>query len=163
MWTCLFSSQFQLVADLFSDKDDAPTSKISRVNVRPAKAVPKTPNKEHRKTVGHQVSSRLVSAGWWIIMSVLPLLMCFCFLQFRSSLQLLMETLNATTPHYVRCIKPNDFKEPFSWVSWFSLLCRTDRVQCVLLEATTNWAGSARKHLLQTCTSLHKCWSHVWK
>uniref|UniRef100_A0AAQ6IMS5 Myosin VB n=1 Tax=Anabas testudineus TaxID=64144 RepID=A0AAQ6IMS5_ANATE len=57
----LKASQFQLVADLFTDKDDAPTSKVSRVNVRPAKAVPKTPNKEHRKTVGHQVSSRLVS------------------------------------------------------------------------------------------------------
>ncbi|XP_031715429.1 unconventional myosin-Va-like isoform X1 [Anarrhichthys ocellatus] len=34
-------------------------------------------------------------------------------LQFRQSLHLLMETLNATTPHYVRCIKPNDDKSPF--------------------------------------------------
>ncbi|XP_067339483.1 unconventional myosin-Vb isoform X1 [Channa argus] len=84
----LKASQFQLVADLFADKDDVPTQKTSKVNVRPAKAVPKAPNKEHRKTVGHQ---------------------------FRSSLQLLMETLNATTPHYVRCIKPNDFKEAFSF------------------------------------------------
>ena len=33
--------------------------------------------------------------------------------QFRTSLNLLMETLNATTPHYVRCIKPNDEKLPF--------------------------------------------------
>uniref|UniRef100_A0A668ATC3 Unconventional myosin-Vb n=1 Tax=Myripristis murdjan TaxID=586833 RepID=A0A668ATC3_9TELE len=37
--------------------------------------------------------------------------------QFRSSLHLLMETLNATTPHYVRCIKPNDDKEAFSFDS----------------------------------------------
>uniref|UniRef100_A0A8C7U0E5 Myosin VB n=1 Tax=Oncorhynchus mykiss TaxID=8022 RepID=A0A8C7U0E5_ONCMY len=37
--------------------------------------------------------------------------------KFRSSLQLLMETLNATTPHYVRCIKPNDEKEAFSFDS----------------------------------------------
>ncbi|CAG0891502.1 unnamed protein product, partial [Cyprideis torosa] len=35
--------------------------------------------------------------------------------QFRDSLALLMETLNATTPHYVRCIKPNDDKEAFSF------------------------------------------------
>nr|XP_046231871.1 unconventional myosin-Vb isoform X3 [Scatophagus argus] len=86
----LKASQFQLVADLFHEKDDAASSKSSRVNVRPAKSTPKAPNKEHRKTVGHQ---------------------------FRSSLHLLMETLNATTPHYVRCIKPNDYKEAFSFDS----------------------------------------------
>uniref|UniRef100_A0A4W6D387 Myosin VC n=1 Tax=Lates calcarifer TaxID=8187 RepID=A0A4W6D387_LATCA len=38
-------------------------------------------------------------------------------MQFRSSLSLLMETLNATTPHYVRCIKPNDEKLPFEYDS----------------------------------------------
>uniref|UniRef100_A0A8C7GGR0 Myosin VC n=1 Tax=Oncorhynchus kisutch TaxID=8019 RepID=A0A8C7GGR0_ONCKI len=36
---------------------------------------------------------------------------------FRSSLYLLMETLNATTPHYVRCIKPNEEKMPFEYDS----------------------------------------------
>uniref|UniRef100_A0A4W5PMI8 Myosin VB n=1 Tax=Hucho hucho TaxID=62062 RepID=A0A4W5PMI8_9TELE len=92
----LKASKFQLVADLFQDtnKDSSistsSSSKSSRVNVRAAKPTPKVPNKEHRKTVGHQ---------------------------FRSSLQLLMETLNATTPHYVRCIKPNDVKEAFSFES----------------------------------------------
>ncbi|XP_055722481.1 unconventional myosin-Vb-like isoform X1 [Salvelinus fontinalis] len=92
----LKASKFQLVADLFQDtnKDSSistsSSSKSSRVNVRASKPTPKVPNKEHRKTVGHQ---------------------------FRSSLQLLMETLNATTPHYVRCIKPNDKKEAFSFES----------------------------------------------
>ncbi|XP_056146233.1 unconventional myosin-Vb, partial [Lampris incognitus] len=85
----LKASKFQLVADLFQEKPEGSSSlssKPARVNVRAAKPTPKAPNKDHRKSVG---------------------------LQFRSSLQHLMETLNATTPHYVRCIKPNDDKEAF--------------------------------------------------
>ena len=34
---------------------------------------------------------------------------------FRDSLNLLMENLNSTNPHYVRCIKPNDDKAAFSF------------------------------------------------
>ncbi|XP_066501626.1 unconventional myosin-Vb isoform X1 [Hoplias malabaricus] len=90
----LKASKFQLVADLFQDGKDGPVplppGKASRINVRPAKPVIKGHNREHRKTVGHQ---------------------------FRNSLHLLMETLNATTPHYVRCIKPNDSKEAFMFDS----------------------------------------------
>uniref|UniRef100_A0A8C9TTT1 Myosin VB n=1 Tax=Scleropages formosus TaxID=113540 RepID=A0A8C9TTT1_SCLFO len=85
----------KLVADLFQEAKEGSTtsvttSKGSKINVRPVKPSPKPPNREHRKTVGHQ---------------------------FRNSLHLLMETLNATTPHYVRCIKPNDDKEAFSFDS----------------------------------------------
>lgn len=43
-----------MVADLFHEKDDPVASK-SKVNVRSAKSTPKAPNKDHRKTVGHQV------------------------------------------------------------------------------------------------------------
>ena len=35
--------------------------------------------------------------------------------QFQASLSQLMETLDATEPHYVRCIKPNDTKEAFGY------------------------------------------------
>ncbi|ELK05618.1 Myosin-Vb [Pteropus alecto] len=89
----LKASKFPLVADLFhDDKDSVPASTTSgkgsssKINIRSARPQLKVANKEHKKTVGHQ---------------------------FRTSLHLLMETLNATTPHYVRCIKPNDEKLPF--------------------------------------------------
>ena len=35
--------------------------------------------------------------------------------QFKESLKQLMDSLNSTTPHYIRCIKPNDKKEPFAF------------------------------------------------
>ncbi|XP_052598506.1 unconventional myosin-Vb isoform X2 [Peromyscus californicus insignis] len=89
----LKASKFPLVADLFhDDKDSAPatntakTRSSSKINIRSSRPPLKVSNKEHKKSVGYQ---------------------------FRTSLNLLMETLNATTPHYVRCIKPNDEKLPF--------------------------------------------------
>ncbi|XP_063277517.1 unconventional myosin-Vb isoform X2 [Prinia subflava] len=91
----LKASKYQMVADLFQEEKDAvPAAAVQkgapRIRVRSARPAFKAANKEHRKTVGHQ---------------------------FRSSLHLLMETLNATTPHYVRCIKPNDEKLPFKFDS----------------------------------------------
>ncbi|XP_076012273.1 unconventional myosin-Va isoform X1 [Genypterus blacodes] len=92
----LKASKFDLLVELFRDEEKAtsPTGQMpgaggrTRLSVKPEKSRAQTTSKEHKKTVG-------------------------C--QFRNSLQMLMETLNATTPHYVRCIKPNDFKLAFSF------------------------------------------------
>uniref|UniRef100_A0A669BT84 Unconventional myosin-Va n=1 Tax=Oreochromis niloticus TaxID=8128 RepID=A0A669BT84_ORENI len=89
------ASKFDLLVELFQDEEKAtsPTGHVqgtggrTRLSIKPDKSRD-TSSKEHKKTVG-------------------------C--QFRNSLQMLMDTLNATTPHYVRCIKPNDFKLAFSF------------------------------------------------
>ncbi|XP_028257132.1 unconventional myosin-Va isoform X10 [Parambassis ranga] len=91
----LKASKFDLLVELFQDEEKAtsPTGHVpgtggrTRLSVKPDKGRDAS-SKEHKKTVG-------------------------C--QFRNSLQMLMDTLNATTPHYVRCIKPNDFKLAFSF------------------------------------------------
>ncbi|XP_072574051.1 unconventional myosin-Vc isoform X1 [Paramormyrops kingsleyae] len=82
-------SKFHLLSDFFQAEEQVPP--LSKgINVRPARPGLKPANKQLRTTVGNK---------------------------FRNSLSLLMETLNATTPHYVRCIKPNDEKNPFEYDS----------------------------------------------
>uniref|UniRef100_W5N770 Myosin VC n=1 Tax=Lepisosteus oculatus TaxID=7918 RepID=W5N770_LEPOC len=83
------ASKFHLLANFFQEEE--PTSPFSKsIKIKPARSGLKPTNKQLRTTVGNK---------------------------FRSSLYLLMETLNATTPHYVRCIKPNEDKLPFEYDS----------------------------------------------
>ncbi|KAM6246107.1 unconventional myosin-Vc isoform 1-T1 [Spheniscus humboldti] len=86
----LKDSKFHLCANFFQDNPVSVSPFSSTINIKSARPVLKSPNKQLRMTVGSK---------------------------FRSSLSLLMVTLNATTPHYVRCIKPNDEKLPFEFDS----------------------------------------------
>ncbi|XP_027900326.1 unconventional myosin-Va-like isoform X1 [Xiphophorus couchianus] len=80
----LKKSKFGLLPKLFEDEEKI---KAPTSKISSITGRPGKSQKEHKKTVG---------------------------LQFRQSLYLLMDTLNATSPHYVRCIKPNDRKAPFT-------------------------------------------------
>ncbi|XP_069480944.1 unconventional myosin-Vc isoform X2 [Ambystoma mexicanum] len=84
----LKNSKFKLFANFFQDNSTKPSPFGSSIKVKAARPAIKSANKQFRTTVGSK---------------------------FRNSLSLLMETLNATTPHYVRCIKPNDEKLPFEY------------------------------------------------
>ncbi|CAH2273930.1 unconventional myosin-Vc [Pelobates cultripes] len=86
----LKTSKFELCANFFQDNSVTTSPYSAGIKVKSARPVIKASNKELRMTVG-------------------------C--KFRNSLCLLMETLNATTPHYVRCIKPNDEKLQFEFDS----------------------------------------------
>uniref|UniRef100_A0A4W5REY2 Myosin VC n=1 Tax=Hucho hucho TaxID=62062 RepID=A0A4W5REY2_9TELE len=83
------TSKFPLLANFFLEEEPGGVGRKG-IQVRPARPGVKPVNKNHRTTVGEK---------------------------FRSSLYLLMETLNATTPHYVRCVKPNEEKMPFEYDS----------------------------------------------
>ncbi|GAB1294438.1 Myosin VC [Apodemus speciosus] len=86
----LRASKFHLCAAFFQESPVPSSPFGAMITVKPAKQAIKPNTKHFRTTVGNK---------------------------FRSSLYLLMETLNATTPHYVRCIKPNDEKMPFEFDS----------------------------------------------
>ncbi|XP_061773266.1 unconventional myosin-Vc isoform X2 [Nerophis ophidion] len=82
-------SQFPFLAKFFQEEEQKALN-IRGIKVNAARPGVKPANKQLRTSVGDK----------------------FC-----SSLSLLMATLNATTPHYVRCIKPNDEKLPFEYDS----------------------------------------------
>lgn len=86
----LKNSEIDLIAEMFCEETDETKPKgydVKRVNTLVAPSKTQTIRK---KTVGSQ---------------------------FRESLNHLMVALNSTTPHYVRCIKPNDLKAPFRFES----------------------------------------------
>ncbi|KAF6738864.1 Unconventional myosin-Vc [Oryzias melastigma] len=85
----LYEELLPFLANFFQEEELNPTANRG-FKVKPARPPVKPTNKQLRTSVGDK---------------------------FRSSLFLLMETLNATTPHYVRCIKPNDEKLPFEYDS----------------------------------------------
>ncbi|KAL4216467.1 myosin V [Mactra antiquata] len=78
------ASEYELVGELFSDA--ASETEAPKGRVQAIRGAPRGGSKQMRKTVGSQ---------------------------FRESLFLLMDTLNSTSPHYIRCIKPNDLKASF--------------------------------------------------
>ncbi|XP_043283609.1 unconventional myosin-Va isoform X3 [Venturia canescens] len=83
----LRSGNNKLLKKLFCDEDPKLAVPNAKIKISAQKPTINTP-KQNKKTVGSQ---------------------------FRDSLNMLMSTLNATTPHYVRCIKPNDTKESFEY------------------------------------------------
>ncbi|XP_065603387.1 unconventional myosin-Vb-like [Cyrtonyx montezumae] len=83
----LRASKSALLTELFLEDGDGPTSRRS--------SGPRSGRPSRRSMPGTQKSKKSISS------------------QFKSSLRRLMETLGSTTPHYVRCIKPNDSKLPF--------------------------------------------------
>ncbi|KFP67592.1 Unconventional myosin-Vb, partial [Cariama cristata] len=87
----LRASKSALLAELFLEEGDGPTSLQSRRSSGPRM----TGRPSRRSLPSSQKSKKSISS------------------QFKSSLNRLMEMLGSTTPHYVRCIKPNDDKQPF--------------------------------------------------
>jgi myosin-5 len=64
--------------------------------------------------------------------------------QFRESLNNLMIVLNSTTPHFVRCIKPNDLKAPFKFQSKRAVV---QLRACGILETVRISAAGYPSHL----------------
>lgn len=98
--------------------EDALASVSNQTRANPAKPAKNTRRQSDCRCKGVPLTAcaeYLKVVFYWTVASFLSLSF---FLQFRNSLQLLMETLNATTPHYVRCIKPNDYKHAFTYVIW---------------------------------------------
>jgi myosin V len=86
----LGTSSIEFVSQLFSEPSDEEINNSQRLSMNSSSNSKQNSLSLRRKTVGSQ---------------------------FRESLNHLMQALNSTTPHYVRCIKPNDNKEAFKFES----------------------------------------------
>ncbi|NXW59659.1 MYO5B protein, partial [Eurystomus gularis] len=87
----LRASKSALLTELFLEEGDSPTSLQSRRSSGARMAG----RPSRRSLPGSHKSKKSISS------------------QFKASLNRLMEMLGSTTPHYIRCIKPNDGKQPF--------------------------------------------------
>ncbi|KAK2542373.1 unconventional myosin-Vb-like protein, partial [Columba guinea] len=84
----LRASKSALLAELFLEEGDGAVSRRS--------SGPRMTGRSSRRSLpSNQKSKKSISS------------------QFKASLKRLMEMLSSTTQHYVRCIKPNDGKQPF--------------------------------------------------
>lgn len=86
--------------------------------------------------------------------------------KFRGQLSTLMTTLNATEPHYIRCIKPNPNKAPLEFVGEMSLKQLRYAGVCVFTSLYTcvcnGSACSTYRHIhmymhMHTRTDTHAC------
>jgi len=90
----LKESEFEFVVQLFLDEEDK--TNLSQTSTPKPFQVQKSGTLQSTSKIQQQRKKTVAS-------------------QFRESLTSLMIALNSTEPHYVRCIKPNDAKAPFTF------------------------------------------------
>lgn len=106
--------QYESNGFLEKNRDTVVEEQIGVIKNSNSKLVRKLFNEDHSKlSVGTGTKLKVVSAKQTI--SAHKAHKKTVGSQFRDSLNMLMTILNATTPHYVRCIKPNDTKSQFEF------------------------------------------------
>nr|CAB3264158.1 unconventional myosin-Va [Phallusia mammillata] len=95
------SQKFELVSELFVENEDQKPTEVKAGVGKQGKRMTKVAHSTTKPTTGggrgRKEMRRTVAS------------------QFQDSLGKLMATLNSTTPHYVRCVKPNDYKLSFTF------------------------------------------------
>lgn len=134
VWSSVtFLPQFQLVADLFQEGKDssapAAAGKSSKIIVRPAKPMPKGHNREHRKTVGTQVS--LWGATKYKIVFAINQ-NHFLTVFFSSGVHYICWWRRWTLPLLTMCAALNP-------MIWKKLLCKFIQCVCVCLFVDLIW------------------------